>query len=123
MEGSWRYQPLRVEVRTEGTALVIEAYGELDLATAPQLVAQIDALRANGRPSRVLVDLAGVEFCDSTGLRALIGAAAELRAAGGRLAVSAPDGAVSRLIDITGAGEWLDIHPDPAAGLVALGTR
>jgi anti-sigma B factor antagonist len=120
MEGSWRYQPLRVEERSEGAVLVIEAHGELDLATAPRLAARLDALRSNGRPGRVLVDLSGVEFCDSTGLRALIGAAAELRAAGGRLAVSAPAGPVSRLLDVTGAGEWLDIHPDTASGLGSL---
>ena len=57
---------------------------------------------------RVVVDLTGVDFCDSTGLRALMGASTELRHAGGRLAVAVlPDGALSRLFDVTGIRETL----------------
>jgi anti-anti-sigma factor len=70
----------------------------------------------------VLVDLDGLEFCDSTGLRALIGAAGEVRAAGGRLAVSLGHAhGVQRVIGISGAAEYLDIHPDAQAALAALG--
>ena len=63
----------------EGVRLV-EAFGELDLATAPQLCAHLDAARRE-RIRRLVVDLTGVAFCDSTGLRALIGASQELRVA------------------------------------------
>jgi anti-sigma B factor antagonist len=120
MELPRRGLPLSVDQQERDGVVVVTVAGELDLATAPRLTSQLDALRRNGRPPRVLVDLGGLEFCDSTGLRALLGAATEFRAAGGRLAISAGEGPVPRLLAITGASEWLDVHPDPAAARASL---
>lgn len=111
---------LRIAQRAVGVAEVIALSGELDLAGAPVVAARVDALRTNGRRARVVVDLSELEFCDSTGLRALIGAAAEIRASGGRLVVSVGEGNVARLLDITGAAEWLEMHPDLDTALAAL---
>jgi anti-sigma B factor antagonist len=110
---------LRIEQHEELGVSVIEAHGELDLSTAPALAARLDAARRHGAVPRVVVDLTDLEFCDSTGLRALLGAATEVRAAGGRLVVIPGGGAVLRLLSITGAAEWLDLQPD-AAGALAL---
>ena len=94
------------ESDVEGVRL-LEVFGELDLATAPRLCTLLDAARIQ-RVKRIVVDLTGVDFCDSTGLRALMGASTELRHAGGRLAVAVlPDGPVSRLFDVTGIRESL----------------
>lgn len=94
------------ESDVEGVRL-LEVFGELDLATAPRLCARLDTARAQ-RVRRLVVDLTGVDFCDSTGLRALMGASTELRHAGGRLAVVLlPDGAVARLFDVAGIRESL----------------
>jgi anti-sigma B factor antagonist len=99
---------------------LLEVFGELDLATAPRLCALLDAARAQ-RVRRLAVDLTGVAFCDSTGLRALLGAASEVRAHGGRFAiVCPPSGNVARLLEVVGASEWMAIHADPASGLAAL---
>ncbi len=89
---------------------VVRASGELDLATAPQLVRAI-SLAAEGRRPRVLVDLAAVEFCDSAGLRALLGAAREVEARAGRLVVAVePGGVVERLLDLAGLMEFLRVR-------------
>ena len=94
--------------------------GELDIATAPSLCARLDASRAGRRP-RLLVDLSQVEFCDSTGLRALLGAASEVRTHGGRFAlVCAPGSGVARLLDVVGAAEIIAVHPDRATAMAAL---
>ena len=99
---------------------LIEVFGELDLATAPRLCAKLDAARAQ-RIRRVVVDLTGVDFCDSTGLRALMGASTELRHAGGKLAVAVlPDGGVARLFDVTGIREALPTHDTQQDALTAL---
>lgn len=112
--------PFSVSEHVEGGVRVIEVAGELDIATAPKLCARLDAMRA-GRLPRLLVDLTEVDFCDSTGLRALLGAASEVRAHGGRFAiVCPPSGDVARLLEIVGAGEWMAIHSDPESGLAAL---
>jgi anti-sigma B factor antagonist len=107
------------ESDVEGVRL-IEVFGELDLATAPRLCAKLDAARAQ-RVRRVVVDLTGVDFCDSTGLRALMGASTELRHAGGKLAVAVlPDGGVARLFDVTGIREALPTHDTQASALASL---
>lgn len=114
---------LRITQRAVGVVEVVELAGELDLAGAPTVAARIDALRGTGRPARVAVDLSELEFCDSAGLRALIGAAGEIRTAGGRCVVCVGPGPVARLLDITGMAEWLEIHPDLDAALAALTPR
>ena len=107
------------ESDVEGVRL-LEVFGELDLATAPRLCTVLDAARLQ-RVKRLVVDLTGVDFCDSTGLRALMGASTELRHAGGRLAVAVlPDGAVSRLFDVTGIRESLPTFDDQRDALASV---
>ena len=90
---------------------VVRASGELDLASAPQLVRAI-SLSAGGRRPRVLVDLSALEFCDSAGLRALLGAAREVEARAGRLVVAVePEGMVARLLELAGLTEFLRVRP------------
>ena len=113
-------EPFSVQERQEAGVHVISVAGELDLATAPALCARLDAAR-DGRRPRLLVDLTAVEFCDSTGLRALLGAGSEVRAHGGRFAlVCRPAGGVARLLEMVGAAEWIAIYADPAGALAAL---
>jgi anti-sigma B factor antagonist len=110
---------LSIVREAEGAVAVVRASGELDLATAPQLVRAISASAGGPRP-RVLVDLAAVVFCDSAGLRALLGAAREVEARAGRLVVAAaPGGAVDRLLELSGLTEFLRVRP-PAEALAAL---
>ena len=99
---------------------LLEVFGELDLATAPRMCSALDAARLQ-RVKRVVVDLTGVDFCDSTGLRALIGASTELRVGGGRLAIAVlPDGAVARLFDMVGARESLRVFDTQAEALASV---
>jgi anti-anti-sigma factor len=103
-----------------GGVRVLAPRGELDLATAPTLCARVDAARATGH-RRLVLDLTDLEFCDSQGLRALLGASAEVRAQGGRLAVAASGGsAVARLLDVSGAGEMLPVRGDAPAAIAAV---
>jgi anti-sigma B factor antagonist len=112
--------PFTVSEREEAGVRVVAVAGELDIATAPELCARLDRSRGRRKP-RVLVDLSDVDFCDSTGLRALLGAAAEVRAHGGRFAIVCPPaGDVARLLHVVGATEWMAIHADRESGLAAL---
>jgi len=113
-------EPLEVdESEVEGVRL-LEVHGELDLATAPRLCARLDAARA-ARVRRLVVDLTDVGFCDSTGLRALLGAGREIRIDGGRFAVAVqPGGPVARLFEVVGVGESLRVYEDPVEALAAL---
>ncbi len=111
---------LTIEERDTGPVHVIALRGDLDVGTAPDLAAAIDMARIHGL-RRILVDLTELEFCDSTGLRALIGAAQELRNERGRLTVACPEeGPVARLLDLTGMRETLGVYRDVALATASL---
>lgn len=100
-------QQLTIEETTNGATTVLDIAGEIDLATAPQLNARIETIQPD---ATVVLDMSGVTFMDSTGLRVLIGAHERSKEAGGRLAVVASEGPVTKLLSITGVDAWLDLH-------------
>lgn len=76
--------------------------GELDLASAGQLEASFAAIDEQ-RPSRVTVDLGGLAFVDSSGLRALMLADARAREHGYELVLLPGQEPVQRVFEMTGA--------------------
>jgi len=99
---------------------VLAASGELDLAAAALFCARVDEVRDAGH-RRLLLDLTQLEFCDSSGLQALIGAAREVFASGGHVVMVPPvDGPVARLFALTGAPELLPLQANEADGVAAL---
>ena len=82
-----RRQPaFRCEVSRERTTARIQAVGELDLATVPILDAELAGLRDAGFPHLIL-DLAGLDFIDSTGLHCILRYDAEARQDGYSIAL------------------------------------
>ena len=61
--------PFSIEVAYDGDDALLRPVGELDMSTAPQLEAALEDATLPGR--RVIVDLRGLEFMDSTGLTLL----------------------------------------------------
>jgi len=101
---------------------VIGARGSLDLGAAAEFCARVDAARMAGT-RRLLLDLTQLGACDASGLRALIGAAAEVAASAGRVALVPPvDGPAARLFALTGAAEFLPLHPTRAEAKAVLGS-
>lgn len=109
---------LTLHRRDEGEHTVVEAAGELDLYTAPRLRELLLALDAEGR-HRVVVDLAGLSFIDSTGLGVLVGGLSRTREAGGDLALVCASERVLRPFQITGLTEVFAVHPTVEAALAA----
>lgn len=92
---------LNVSTASQGGHAVVTATGELDLYTAPRLQTALAAL-LRGQARRVVVDLSGVEFCDSTGMNVLLTAMKRLKEQGGALELAAPRPAVQRILQVTG---------------------
>jgi anti-sigma B factor antagonist len=63
--------PLQIAIAHRNDATVLSVLGEVDLATAPILDAQISAVEAGGATS-IIVDLDQVTFMDSSGLQVLL---------------------------------------------------
>jgi anti-sigma B factor antagonist len=100
---------LMVEPRESGDWTVLELQGEIDLYTAPKLKEQIADLVGQGR-TRLVVNLSGVAFLDSTGLGVLIGGLKRCREQGGSLALAGPGEPVRKVLTITGLDKVFPIH-------------
>ena len=95
--------------------------GEIDLYTAPRLHSELAALLADGMPARVIIDMSGVEFCDSTGMNVLLSCLRRARERGGELEIAAPKPAVRKILQVTGLDSVFTVIPDvDAAGLMDL---
>ncbi|MFE2581244.1 STAS domain-containing protein [Streptomyces sp. NPDC059378] len=102
---------------TQGDWAVLHVSGELDLVTSPTLRQRVHDVVADGR-HRLVLDLSGVYFCDSSGVGVLIAARRLLRSCQGRLRLVLPaQGAVegshvNRVFGALGVRRLFDVHPD-----------
>lgn len=90
---------LRIE-GIPGSARSLRLVGELDLATADMLKRAIDH-NGFGGSGDVHLDLSGIEFIDSSGLRTIMQIADALSGQG-QLVLDSPGQAVRRLLELTG---------------------
>ncbi|MFN2449223.1 MAG: STAS domain-containing protein [Candidatus Baltobacteraceae bacterium] len=109
---------LSVEITTEhdGDAIVYRLGGTLDLATAPSLRAALLEAADDGKHD-IIVDCSQLEFLDSTGLGALIGAHRRALENGGRVRLIVNEGPILRLLTITGLMQVLAVYKSVAAAL------
>jgi anti-anti-sigma factor len=84
--------------------------GEIDVLTTPQLRDSLDIAAA--RTGQVTIDLAAVDFIDSTALHALMEVDRALKASGACLHVMDPSPIVRRLFELTGLTDHFAAGPD-----------
>ncbi|GII06062.1 STAS domain-containing protein [Planobispora takensis] len=89
---------------------VITLDGEVDALTADHLRQAIDQALARGR-SHLVVDTAGLGFCDSRGLQTLIAGQCRAISAGGSLRLAHAHGYLQRLLELTQLTQLFP--PDP----------
>jgi anti-sigma B factor antagonist len=89
---------------------VVVAEGELDLHTSPPFKTELVGV-IEGGAARVVVDLTGVTFIDSSALGALIGGARRSALTSTELMIVCPPGPVARVIDLTGLHRAFAIYP------------
>ncbi|WP_433894529.1 STAS domain-containing protein [Streptomyces sp. CA-111067] len=110
--------------------VVVTVAGEMDLISSPAVRQKVHDAVADGRRSLVL-DLADVRFCDSSGVGVLIGARRLMRSCAGRLRIVLPEqGAteldtptdgygggthVNRVLAALGVRRLFEVYPDLAA--------
>ncbi|WP_430741763.1 anti-sigma factor antagonist [Streptomyces sp. P13-3-3] len=114
-------EALDTTVRYTGkhTAVIVVS-GDVDLHTAPLL--RVEALTAMTRGARHLVlDMAEVDFVDSTGLSTLIVVLHATQEPGGSLRVARVPERLVRMVTMTGIAELLPVHDTVADALAALG--
>ena len=88
--------------------------GELDEATESVLAILVEQQIATGH-LQVHIDLSGLDFCGSAGLRALLHASRRLTAAGGQLTLTHPRAILNRIAAICGFTTELGLPPTAAS--------
>jgi anti-sigma B factor antagonist len=116
-----RQVELKVTSRSQGDYVVMSVHGEIDLYTVPRLQRELShvlAAASPARPVRLIVDLSGVDFCDSTGVNALLSAHRLAHDSGGNLELAAPRPAVRKILQVTGLESVFTVvdNPAPAVG-------
>jgi anti-sigma B factor antagonist len=99
-------QPYSIAVTRE-PVLRVSLGGEIDLAAEPVVVeAFTHALTDDSNFDLVELDVSGVDFIDSYGLRALLRCRDLATAYGVEFTLTVVEGPVSRLLELAGVGEW-----------------
>jgi anti-sigma B factor antagonist len=89
--------------------VVVVASGEIDVSTAPALRETVDSACESG--GRIVVDLTGVTFMDSTGVGVLLGALRKNDHLQNRtMSLVGARGTVRKVLDLTGVSELLPMH-------------
>ncbi len=106
--GDDRLGQLEVTISFGEDEVVVGVNGEVDLATAADLGAALTAALERGSPA--VVDLTATRFMGVAGLRVLEIGAEQLAARGRRLTIRSPSVLVSRMLDITGLVDILNVE-------------
>jgi anti-anti-sigma factor len=111
---------LRIRAERDPHCVVIHVDGEIDYGTASQLREEAArAVQAAGNP-RLVLDLGGVTFCDSSGLAVLVGLWKAVHAMGGRLVLARVPQRCRLLLKRTGLATILPVRDRLAEGIAAV---
>jgi anti-anti-sigma factor len=101
-----------------GRTVLLEAHGRLDSNTAKAFEEKVLGSIEAEKPSMV-IDLSGLDYVSSAGLRVLLMAAKRIKTAHGALALSGLKPHVQEVFDVSGFSSIFTIRPDRDAALAA----
>ena len=110
---------MELKSEKQNEVAIVTAAGRLDAAGAPEIEAHGKALVQNGS-KKLLIDMAGVEYVSSAGLRSLLVLAKTVKASGGALALCSLTPTVREVMCISGFDNILSLAADRVAGLSML---
>jgi anti-sigma B factor antagonist len=111
-----RIEALETDIRkAEPAHALVMLAGELDASNVGQLYEQLAELTREG-VRHIALNLAELEFIDSTGLSLIIAAHKRAEALGGELIIFSPTRSIRRLFTVTGIDTYLNIRPKSPTG-------
>lgn len=105
-----RAAPFTTEIRGSKAHALVILTGELDVSTSGQLYEELATLNREGA-NHVALDLAALEFIDSTGLSVLIAEHKRTASAGGELIILTPHRQARRVFEVSGLMDVLHVLP------------
>jgi anti-sigma B factor antagonist len=106
--------PFEIESAHDGQTGRLTLLGELDIATVPRVEEAVDAILQGGT-QRLTVDLGGLGFVDSSGLRLFIVLQQRSGAEGWELALTRPQPQALKVFRLSGVEEDLPFVEDASA--------
>jgi anti-sigma B factor antagonist len=107
-----------VEISTESfkRADLITVSGRIDSSNASELDSALSDVTDNGRHNIVL-DLSGIDYMSSAGLRAIVGSYRECRSHGGDVRIANPSERMAEVFDLAGLTAIFTIYDDSTAAV------
>lgn len=87
-------------VRREGDAVIATIKGEIDLHNSPQVRAQLLKFLEEQKPQRLILNLGGVPYMDSSAIAVLVEALQKMRKSGGKIYLTDLQPRVKGLLEI-----------------------
>ena len=113
----WRVDAVWLSSESRGDSMVVTVRGDLDIVTSPQLDECLS--QAQGRHNRLILDLSGVDFLDTSALAVIVGHWKRVESAGGMLALAGARYRYTKTLWITGLADRLTLYDTVEQGLAA----
>ncbi len=105
------------QARQEGDALIITVTGEIDLHASPELRNSLIKLLMKTNPNRLIFNLGGVPYMDSSAIAVLVEALQRLRKSGGKVILANLQPRVKGLLEIARLNSIFTIVADETEAL------
>ncbi|HEY1313618.1 MAG TPA: STAS domain-containing protein [Steroidobacteraceae bacterium] len=99
---------MQIDINDAGSTAIVTLVGRLDISGADVVALPLATL--SGSKNNLVIDMAGVTFVASIGLRHLVQAAKAVGRKGGRLVLLNPNTAVAEVVTTSGLAELLNIE-------------
>ncbi len=109
---------VNLQIEAFDTVTVLKISGRIDTHSVHRLRQQL-FLAANGADKNIVLDLAGVDFIDSSGLATIVQTMKQCRAGRGDLRLCKPTQSVRMVLELTRLDKALDIFPTQESALAS----
>jgi anti-sigma B factor antagonist len=112
---------MKTEIQQENNSTIVKVMGSIDALTAAELSKVLTKQITEGH-ANLVVDLIGVEFMSSAGLRSLLGAVKEARSNGGDLRITSTNPGIDKVLKMSGFHNIAKVFPSQAEAVSSFGS-
>ena len=109
---------MKIHRDKQGAVLVVRPEGRLDATSADEMTQALLAA-FDGGDERIVVDLSGLEYISSAGLRSLLVGAKRASTEGGKIVLSRPEDYIKEVFDAAGFSAIFSIYPTTEEAVTA----
>jgi anti-sigma B factor antagonist len=112
---------MKTEIQQESNSTIVTVTGSVDALTAAELSKVLTQEITEGH-ANLVVDLIGVEFMSSAGLRTLLGGVKEARSNGGDLRITSTNPGIDKVLKMSGFHNIAKVFPSQAEAVSSFGS-